>query len=342
MDRTFRRSPGAASHRRWPRACSGTPRRRRGPPAEFLDLLDLARRRAREAGEALLRVVLERELAGEVVFLVAGRRVVRVGVADEAVLEGIAGAGRGLAHAVEERLAHEAALVMLRPLEVRRQRVVPLLEAGELVFGREVGVTFRRALDLGDLVERLVGVAGLVVGRVDRLAVALHRVEHEAVARVGVVRNGEQRRAPGPLVVHPLPQDLRIVRIERRQHHVRQVLRVAEDDDAMEVSLLRVRRPFEAGERRELSGDVVRLRRLDDLGPDRPRERRIAQLRIAFALAHVAQDSRERLQPHVGVRRVHAPGDLRLADRAVGIRHLVEDAHVLGMVGHPCRSPGGP
>ena len=193
---------------------------------------------------------------------------------------------------------------------------------------------FRRALDLRDLVQRLVGVAGLVVGRVDRLAVALHQVEHEAVARIGVVRDGEQRRALGALILHPLPQDFRIVGVQRRQDHVRQVLRVAEDDDAVQVALLRIRRPFEAGEGGERAGDVVRLRRLDDLGPDRPRQRRIAQLRVPLAVAHVAQDAGERLQPHVGVGRGHALGDLRLADRAVGVRHLVEDAHVLGMVGH--------
>ncbi len=239
-----------------------------------------------------------------------------------------------LAHPVEQGLADEAPPAMLRPLVVRRQRVVPLLEARELVGRRQVGVGLRCALDLGDLVQRLVVGAGLVVGGIDRLAVALHQVEHEPVAGIGVVRNGEQRRTLGALIVHPLPQDLGIVGIEGGQHQVGQVLGVAEDDDAVQVALLRIRRPFEAGEGSELAGDVVGVRRLDDLGPDGTRQRRIAQLRVALAIAHVAQDAGKGLYPHVGVRRGHALGNLRLADRVVGVRHLVEDPHVLGMVGH--------
>ena len=193
---------------------------------------------------------------------------------------------------------------------------------------------FRRALDLGDLVQRFVGSAGLVVGRIDRLAVELHRLEHAAIAGIAVVRDGKQRRTLGAQIVHPLPQRLGIVGIERRQHQVGQVRGVAEDDDTVQIALLRIRGPFEAGEGGELAGHVVGVRGLDDLGPDGARQRRVAQLRVALACAHVAQDAGEGLNAHIGVGRGHALGQLGLAQRAVGVRHLVEHAHVLGVVGH--------
>jgi hypothetical protein len=124
--------------------------------AELADLLDLALRLARHAVEPVCGVVLEGELAGVVVFLVAARGVVRVGVADEPVLERIAVAGRFLRETVEQRLAREAAAAVLGALGIGRQRVVPLLEAGELVVGRQRGMRLRGALDLRDLVQRLV------------------------------------------------------------------------------------------------------------------------------------------------------------------------------------------
>ena len=65
----------------------------------------------------------------------------------------------------------------------------------------------------------------------------------------------------------------------------------------------------------------------------RARQRRVAQLRIALALAHVAQELGKRLHPHVGVGRRDALGDFGLAERAVRVRHLVEHAHVLGVIG---------
>jgi len=158
--------------------------------AELLHLPDLARRLSLHALQPVRGVVLERELARVVVFLVAGRGVVGVGVADKSVLERVAVTRRFLRQALEQRLAREAAATVLGPLVVGRQRVVPLLEACELVVGREIGVRLGGALDLRDLVERLVRGARAVVGRIDRLAVELDRLEHASVAGVAVVGDG--------------------------------------------------------------------------------------------------------------------------------------------------------
>jgi hypothetical protein len=63
-----------------------------------------------------------------------------------------------------------------------------------------------RALDLGDLHKWLVAGAQVRVGLVDRLSVASHAVEHQAVAAVGIVRDGQGLDALGPPAVHGPPQ----------------------------------------------------------------------------------------------------------------------------------------
>jgi hypothetical protein len=76
---------------------------------------------------------LVREFAGVVVFLVTRRTIVRVRIADEAIAIGIALALGIEREPVEQGLAGEAAGPMRRTLRVGGQRVIPLLETGELV-----------------------------------------------------------------------------------------------------------------------------------------------------------------------------------------------------------------
>ena len=70
---------------------------------------------------------------------------------------------------------------------------------------------------------------------------------------------------------------------KRPQHQFRQVCGVAENNDAVQIALLRIGGPFEASERRELSGDAIGLGSFDDLGPHSARQLWIAQLRITLA-----------------------------------------------------------
>ncbi len=301
---------------------------------ELVDLPNLPGRLALGAFKPELRDVLVGELAGVVELLMAGRRVVRVGVADDSVLERIAGADCLVGHAVEQGLAQEAALALRRTLEIGGQGVVPLLEGRELVVRRELRMCLRGALDLADLVQRLVLRAGGVVSGIERLPVELHQLEHAPVAGIAIVRDREQRRAGAALQFHPPPERLGIVaRLVDRQRQLRQLRGVAKHDDAMQVPLVRVRGPLEAGESREPSGLVGRIGGLDHVRPGAAADGWIGQRRIGVAGADVAQDLGERLQRGVRVLGEHTRGDRQLADRGTRHRHLPEHAEHLGVVG---------
>jgi len=112
------------------------------------------------------------------------------------------------------------------------------------------------------------------------------------------------------------------------------VFRVTEHDDAVQVPLLRIRGPLEARERGEVARPIGRIGRLHDLGPNGAGERRVGEHRVDLARAHVTQDACERLHAHHRVGRVDALGQLGLAERAIGVAHLVEHAHELGVLGH--------
>lgn len=131
------------------------------------------------------------------------------------------------------------------------------------------------ALGLGRLVETLVLRPRLGVLPVDRLAESLDGREHEPVAQVAVVRDGQHVAARLLLGRgHPLPEILGIVAAERflsgvrlDQARLRAVL--AEDDVAVQVVAARVRGPLEADEGREPPRIVELLGRLDGLQPGR-------------------------------------------------------------------------
>ena len=88
-----------------------------------------------QADQAVLWVVLECELARVIELFERCRRVVRVAVADESVLERIVPTRLLLGQSVQQRFAGVAALAMRRPLGIGTQRVIPELEAREFVGG---------------------------------------------------------------------------------------------------------------------------------------------------------------------------------------------------------------
>ena len=125
--------------------------------------------------------------------------------------------------------------------------VEPSLEVGEFVVRREEGVGLAVALDLGHLHNRLVTDARLGVGRVHRPPVTGLGREHETIAQIAVVRDGEDLTARQLLVpVHVLPEGLRILAVEggERNDLLHAVDAVAENDGAMQVVALVRRRSF--------------------------------------------------------------------------------------------------
>ena len=119
---------------------------------------------------------------------------------------------------------------------------VPALEVGELVVRRQERMRLAVALGLRGLVEPLPSCPLLGILPVDRLAEGLDDGEHQAVAQIAVVRDG-QHAAAGLLLVG-LPSTSRaragLSLPERRIHGerldlARLVAVVAEDDVAVQV-----------------------------------------------------------------------------------------------------------
>ena len=190
----------------------------------------------------------------------------RVGAADQPELVGV-DAELGLQlEAVLERRARVLELQHLRLLRLGKVEValVPALEIGELVVGRQQGMGFAVALHLGSLIEHLPAGALLGILAIDLLAgEGLDDREHRAVAQIAVVGDGENLAAGLVLVVlQPFPEIARIVapgRQRRKRHDLaRLVAAVAENDVAVKVVAAGVRGPLIADEGGEPAG-VVRL-----------------------------------------------------------------------------------
>ena len=138
---------------------------------------------------------------------------------------------------------------------------------------------FRSALQLLDLGQGLVVDARLRPRRVDRPALAVDfQWKHDAVGQVRVVRDGQQLVARLALAIHPFPQFLRLVRVDRGKGQRRNLLRVLEQDIAMQVAIIRRRAPFVSGEGREPARLIVLVGDFDDSLPHRPGHFRTDQL----------------------------------------------------------------
>ena len=144
----------------------------------------------------------------------------RVGRADHAELVGIDAQLLLELEAVLERRARVFELQHLGLLELGQVEIalVPALEIGELVVGRQEGVGLAVALDLRRFVEALPLGAGLGIFAVDRLAgERLDDRKHAAVGEIAVVGDGEHVAAGLVLVgCHPFPQVARIVAARRQ------------------------------------------------------------------------------------------------------------------------------
>ncbi len=197
------------------------------------------------------------------------RRAVRIAGADEAELVRVVAARVLHRQAVLVRLANIAAVQPGRAIDAAEQ-ILQNLVAREFVVGRQRRVRFRRALELLDLGQRLVVHPRLRPGRVDRPALAVDfQREHDAVGQIGVVRDRQQLVARLALAVHPVPQILRMTRIDRGERQRRNLLRVLEDDVAVQVAIVRRRAPFVGGEGRELARLVVLVGDFHDFLPHR-------------------------------------------------------------------------
>ena len=196
----------------------------------------------------------------------AGKAGVRVGAADQPELVGVHAELGFQFEAVLERRARVFELQHLRLLRHGKIEVglVPALEIGELVVGRQQRVGFAIALHLGSLIEHLPTGTLLGILAIDLLAgEGFDDREHRAVAEIAVVGDGENLAAGLVLVLlQPFPKIARIVaprRQRRKRHHLaRLVGAVAENDIAVKVVATGVRGPLIADDGSEPAG-VVRL-----------------------------------------------------------------------------------
>ena len=154
-------------------------------------------------------------LAEEVRRRVGDHRVMRVAGADHPHLVRVVAARLLHGQAVLVGLADVAAVHPRRAV-VDPEQEAHDLEVRELVVGRQRGMGLGSPLDLRDLGQRLVGHPLLGPGGIDgsALVVLLHR-EHDAVAEVGVVGDRQQLVARLALAIHPFPQFLGLVRVDR-------------------------------------------------------------------------------------------------------------------------------
>ena len=269
----------------------------------------------------------------------------RVAAADQAELVGVRAELLLELQAVLERRAGVLELEHLLLLGDAAVEValVPDLEVGELVVRREEGMGLAVALRLRRLVEPLPLRARLDVLAVELLAEGLDHGEHQAVAQVAVVRDGEDVAAGLLLVrVHPLPELDRVVAAERRVDGerldlARLVAVVAEDDVAVEVVAAGVRRPLVADEGGEAARVVVLLGRGDRLLPRAPVGARAGEVHEVLRerpLREGDDDLDRRLGALAGLDHVvplaarRVGEDLRLAREEVG-----EEAHVVRVIG---------
>jgi hypothetical protein len=282
-------------------------------------------------------------MTAEKVALPVGQSgVVRVRATDDARLVGVVAPHVLHREAVLQRLPHVASADRDELALRVAQEVVEDLVVGELVVRREQRVRLRLTLDLLDLGEPLVAVTRLRPRLVDRSSfeVDVDRV-HEPAGQVGVVRDRQELVAGAALAVHPVPQILGRLRIERAVRLLRDFRAVLEEDVAVHVPVVRIGRPLVRAERRERARLIGCVRRGVVGPPDRAGDLRPDQLLDR----RVLDDARSKPQVDalyvLGVAHLQLRGDRQLADRGARVVGEPHYPRVLRMVGHAHPVEGG-
>ena len=206
------------------------------------------------------------------------------------------------------------------------------LKIRPFVVWRQRGVHLRRALDLGDLRQRLVAHPELGIGLVHRRAVALGGLEHQPVAAVGIVRDGQHVGTLGAPGVHGLPEVLRVVRHHRGVGQLRD-LGGAEDHVAVQVPAIRGGGVLVRHEGGEPARVVVPRRGLLDFSPGAPGDGGVAELLGHAAALEAGDHPAEGGGDLLGVGAEQALDERQLVQRTVGIVRLAHGADVFGVVG---------
>ena len=139
------------------------------------------------------------------------------------------------------------------------------LEPGPLVLRRQKRMRLGRTLDLRDFDDGFVAHPHSRVVPGQRTAVEHRGLEHATVGLVRVVRDREHPQALPPLFVHPMPQILRVGRVDQAERALRHV-GVREDHVAMQVAP-DPGRVFVGDEGGQPAGLVVTLGGIDDALP---------------------------------------------------------------------------
>ena len=191
----------------------------------------------------------------------------------------------------------------------------------------------RVALSLGldDLHQRLVGHPPL--GIVSRQWPARHvlRAEHQTVADVAVVGDGDDVQALLPLFLEVAPELFGILRVEGRKRLLGAL--VCEDHATVQVREVRRRSPLESHERRELSGLVVPFGDRLVPAPRGAKKRRVGEFGERLVDHERAANLPVCLGRDRGISARHDGVPLGLPERAIGIDRLAHRAQVLGVVG---------
>ena len=214
---------------------------------------------------------------------------------------------------------------------VRANQIKPHLKIGELVGGRKRRAGVGLPFGLNNLGQRFVGHAALSVIAGNRLARHVARAEHQAVAGVAVVGNGDHVESLFALCFQVAPEIFGIERIERRVRHGRTF--VGEDHAAMQVLELRRRGPLKSHECRELPGLVVLVGDGRVFLPCRAQQFWIVELRQWLVDDGGTDELAERRGRNRGIGIGHHRVPLGLGEWAVGIDGVAHHSQILGVIG---------
>ena len=198
-------------------------------------------------------------------------------------------------------------------------------------------------LDLRHLHDRLVADARLGVGSVHGIVVEGLGREHEAIAEIAVVRDGEHLAARQLLVsVHELPEVRRILAVEGGKGNdlLHAVHVVAENDGAMKIVAVGHGSPFEAVQRGENARLVIPLGRFVGFRPSTGLELRLVDLVLVLGdgsenFPGGVQGLLRALLGHVVPFFAHRGGE----QRGVATPNLIGQTQIFGMVGDGDTSP---
>ena len=107
-----------------------------------------------------------------------------------------------------------------------------------------------------------------------------------------------------------------------------------EQHDAMQIQVVRSRSPFESGKCRKFPWLVVFVGKLLDSDPKTLRHFRVAEFRLRYSLVHIVENAGERGGCDSLVVAGDLLSDLQFGERAVGVLHILEYAHVFCVLRH--------